>query len=847
MGSKRTDAVQRNLLELLTEWKGLNTGDSDLDAPVRDGFALTGRRFLELLEAQFGARHLDLEARELKDRDEGFYTIASAGHEGNAAVAAALRPTDPAFLHYRSTAFFIERARQVPQQTPLFDILLSLCASSDDPIAGGRHKLYGSKPLLIYPQTSTIASHMPKAMGHAVGLERAKRLGLPLSGPDEAIVVCSFGDATLNHSTALGAINTALWVSYQRLPVPILLLCEDNQFGISVHTPEGWVERAWGNRPGLEYFRADGLDLVDTYETTLRAVQHCRTKRAPTFLHLKLVRLLGHGGTDVELAYRTIEEIKSSEKKDPLLKSCRTALNAGLATTDQLRDLYEEIGTRVRAGARAAARRPHLDTAAAVIAPLAPHSGDAVKAEAERDDYQEARSDFFGGDDRLPENQGKRHLTQMLNWGLGDLLVKYPEMLAFGQDVGKRGGVYGITAGLMAKAGGGRVFNTLLDEQSILGLAIGTAQVGFLPVPEIQYLAYYHNAEDQIRGEASSLQFFSQGQFRNPMVVRIAGWAYQKGFGGHFHNENSIAALRDIPGVVVCTPARGDDAAGMLRTAMALAKIDGRVVIFVEPIALYMTHDLYEEEDDKWLSAFPAPGAAVPFGKARLYTGNASKEDDGGNDKREGDNCDHDNRDGSNEMGGDLTIVSWANGLWRSLRAARTLEREHGVKVRVVDLRWLQPFDVGTLCEEARTTGHLLIVDEGRRTGGLSEALMAAVVEELTVGDDPEPLPRMARYCAHDTFVPLGPAWDHVLPQRSRNRRARLEAHWQGQRSGGPLSDGPGTPKRAVVLCPGRGSYTASELGYLSRPTSTAARETIDAAIRPGRLAAHRTWRPDDP
>ena len=93
------------------------------------------------------------------------------------------------------------------------------------------------------------------------------------------------------------------------------------------------------------------------------------------------------------------------------------------------------------------------------------------------------------------------------------------------------------------------MFDTLLDEQAILGLALGAGVSGLLPIPEIQYLAYLHNAADQIRGEGATLQFFSDRQYRNPMVVRIAGYGYQKGFGGHFHNDNSVAAIRDIPGV----------------------------------------------------------------------------------------------------------------------------------------------------------------------------------------------------------------------------------------------------------------------------------------------------------
>src|SRR5262249_55410811 len=143
--------------------------------------------------------------------------------------------------------------------------------------------------------------------------------------------------------------------------------------------------------------------------------------------------------------------------------------------------------------------------------------------------------------------------------------------------------------------------------------------LGLLPIPEIQYLAYYHNAEDQIRGEASSLQYFSKGQFRNPMVVRIQGWSYQKGFGGHFHNDKNIAAMRDGPGLIVATPSRGDDAVRMMRTLVALAKVDGRVCIMIEPIALYMTRDLHEPKDGLWQFPYPAPEDAIPLGEAEVY------------------------------------------------------------------------------------------------------------------------------------------------------------------------------------------------------------------------------------
>ena len=166
-----------------------------------------------------------------------------------------------------------------------------------------------------------------------------------------------------------------------------------------------------------------------------------------------------------------------------------------------------------------------------------------------------------------------------INRALEDTLRRYPEALVFGEDVARKGGVYGVTRGLLDKTSSARVFDTLLDEQAILGLALGAGVSGLLPIPEIQYLAYFHNAADQIRGEGATLQFFSNRQYRNPMVIRIAGYGYQKGFGGHFHNDDSIAAIRDIPGVVIASPARPDDAAAMLHTCVGAARAAGVVCV----------------------------------------------------------------------------------------------------------------------------------------------------------------------------------------------------------------------------------------------------------------------------
>ncbi|WP_231613477.1 alpha-ketoacid dehydrogenase subunit beta [Halomonas sp. BC04] len=191
-------------------------------------------------------------------------------------------------------------------------------------------------------------------------------------------------------------------------------------------------------------------------------------------------------------------------------------------------------------------------------------------------------------------------MAKLLNQSLHRLMSRYPHLVMAGEDIGRKGGVYGVTQKLQAQFGPHRVIDTLLDEQSILGLGIGLGHNGLVPILEIQFLAYLHNAEDQLRGEAATLSFFSNGQYTNPMVVRIAGLGYQKGFGGHFHNDNAIAVLRDIPGLLVACPSNAADAVGLMQEAVRLADEEQRVVVMLEPIALYHNRDLLEEGDQQW-------------------------------------------------------------------------------------------------------------------------------------------------------------------------------------------------------------------------------------------------------
>ena len=397
-GLNRAEICDQNFTEFVQQWSGVVAAKPAPGEAVIEGSALDAQSFVELLESQLVSRHLDLMARVLRVQNKVFYTIGSSGHEGNAMVARLTRHTDPAFLHYRSGAFMAERFRKLPGMDPIMDSALSFAASSEDPASGGRHKVWGSKPLWVLPQTSTIASHLPKALGTAVAIEQAKRIGHTSPIPDDSIAICSFGDASSNHATAQTAFNAAAWTSYQKLPAPVLFVCEDNGIGISVKTPGGWIERNFAKRDDLDYFYADGLDLAEGYGQVQAAVEHCRRTRRPTFLHLRTTRIMGHAGTDFEIEWRPIEELVAVEAGDPLLRSAAIALESGLYSKETLLALYEEIRRKCFAAADAADKTPKLMRLEDVIAPLAPYTPDKVMAEAQRVvdlDGEVARRQFF--------------------------------------------------------------------------------------------------------------------------------------------------------------------------------------------------------------------------------------------------------------------------------------------------------------------------------------------------------------------------------------------------------------------------------------------------------------------
>ena len=753
MSLRREGPVTERLFTLLQNHPGADpTLAGPPDQPIAAHSAMTRRQAVLIFESVIQSRLQDLLSREMKDKGLSYYTIGSSGHEANAIFGDRLRTTDTAFLHYRSGAFMAARLRKGKGETPFFDAMLSFCASAEDPISGGRHKVLGSPTTHVPPQTSTIASHLPKAVGFAMAMQRMERLGLPTAGnvPYDSVVYCSFGDASMNHATAQAGFHAAGAASLHNQPCPILFACEDNGIGISTRTPDTYVAKMMMQRAGIRYFACDSQDYPGVWTTVEEAIAWVREHRRPAFVHTKTVRLMGHAGSDVEANYMSLEAIERNEARDPVLAFADLLLRTGALTREQILALYQDTDRRLRAAAAEASARKKLTTVEAIVQPL-----QLPKPEALRVQVADAATRAKVFDGKLPEEDSRpRHLAYRIPQALTDLFAAYPNALLFGEDVAKKGGVYHATTGLVDTFGVGRVFNTILDETTILGLAQGLAQAGCLPFPEIQYLAYIHNALDQIRGEAASLQFFSSGKnhrdlpvhtpaFQNPMVVRVAGLAYQKGFGGHFHNDNSVGALLDIPGLILGVPARADDAVLMLRTMTAAAHQFGKVCLFLEPIALYMQKDLHAANDGLWQSAYPEPHELMPLGEGRIYEASADDQ---------------------------LTIVTYGNGLWMSLRVQKRL-RARGVKARVFDLRWLMPLPIEQIKEHVAATGRCLVVDECRNMhGGPSPMILTALCQDPELAHCV-----LRRVAAVDSYVPLAAAANLVLVQEPDIENAALQ------------------------------------------------------------------------
>ena len=657
---------------------GRRTRGSELEGLTRDEL-LTAYRLMLL------SRKVDDKEIQLKNQSQAFFQISGAGHEAVLVAAGThLRAGyDWFFPYYRDRALCLTLG-----VTPL-EMFLASVGAKDDPASGGRQmpSHWGHRGINIPSQSSATGTQCL----HAVGCAEATTLYQRLTDiPDresrfheDQVTYVSIGDGSTSEGEFWESLNTSCT---QRLP--ILYLCEDNGYAISVpvevQTPGGDISRIVEHFPGMRTFRCDGTDYLASYRTLGEAVAHVRSRKGPAFVHATVVRPYSHSLSDDEKLYKTGAEREAEARRDPLLRMRHLLKSEGLATDDELAELSASLDREVNAAAEQALAAPKPDPATAswyVFSPDVDPTSAAFATE--------------------PQPAGAAQtLVGAINMTLRDEMAHDPRIVIFGEDVADasreeilasvagKGGVFKVTHGLQRQFGGDRVFNSPLAEANIIGRAVGMALRGLKPVVEIQFFDYIWPAFMQMRDEMAMMRYRSGNNWSCPIVIRVPIGGYLRG-GAPYHSQSGVSIFAHTPGIRIAFPSNATDAAGLLRTAI---RCD-------DPVLFLEHKHLYRQPYNK--AQYPGPEYMVPFGKAAVA------------------------REGT-----DVVVFTWGALVHRTMLAANQAERD-GVSVAVIDLRTIVPYDWETIATYTKKTSRVLVVHEDQLTCGFGAEIAARISEEL--------------------------------------------------------------------------------------------------------------------
>jgi 2-oxoisovalerate dehydrogenase E1 component len=657
------------------------------------------------------SRALDDREILLQKQSRVFFQISGAGHEILlTSLARSLRPGyDWFFPYYRDRALALALG-----VTPR-DILLEAVGSSDDPASGGRQMPchWGDVGRNIVTQSSPTGSQCLPAVGCAeAGRYIARRPGLTgCSAQGDEITYVSLGEGTTSEGEFWESLNSAC-----RLHLPVLFVVADNGYAISVRasdqSPAPVSDLVRGFR-GLAVTKMDGWDYGSCRTKGAKAVARVRAGEGPGLIHALVTRPYSHSSADSQAKYRDSAELALEAEHDPIDSFRRELIDGGVLTDDEAQAIAveaKEIASRAAEEALAAPRPDPATVTDNVVASTVP--GGTGRGEAPTDQ---------GGEPVV--------MAEAIRLTLVELMEADERIRVFGEDVADadddvldhvegKGGVFGVTRGLQRRFGSARCYNTPLAESNVIGRGVGQAIRGLRPCAEIQFFDYIWPAMQQLRSEAATTRWRSNGAFRCPLVVRVAIGGYLTG-GALWHSQSGESIFAHIPGLHVVFPSRARDAVGLLRAAFSS-----------EDPVLFLEHKhLYRQR----YAADPVPPAGwmVPFGRGTVA-----------------------------RPGRDLTIVTWGATVQKSLVAAAELEDE--CSVEVIDLRTISPWDKELVGESVQRTSRLLVVHEDTLTAGFGAEVVAWVAEHCFWALD-APVGRVA---ATDTFVAYAPGLEEaILPQ----------------------------------------------------------------------------------
>ena len=683
---------------------------------------------LEMYRTMYLSRRLDDKEIQLKGQNKIYFQISGAGHEAILVAAGIVLKAgyDWFYPYYRDRALCLQLG-----MTP-YEQLLAAVGSEDDPNSHGRQmpSHWGHKKLNIVSQSSPTGTQLLQAVGCAEASYRFKLVpqlkDLFKNFHDDEVAYVSLGDGTTSEGEFWESLNTAC-----NLKLPVVFLLEDNGYAISVpvevQTAGGDVSKLIENFPSLYLQRCDGTDPIESLETMRRAVQYCRDRKGPAFVHAKVIRPYSHSLSDDEKLYRPDEERASDAERDPVKRFGALLINEGVIDQDGLQKIKSAIDREVNEAADKAlgSRQPTPDSITKYV-----FSPDVDPTSKEFDTEDQAE---------LSGNPGT--MVDLINRCLHTEMARDPRIFVFGEDVADcsreqyletvkgKGGVFKVTANLQRKFGGARVFNSPLAEANIVGRAIGMATRGLKPVVEIQFFDYIWPAMHQIRNELALLRWRSGNEWKAPLVMRVPVGGYLKG-GAVYHSQSGVSTFTQIPGLRVIYPSNALDANGLLRTSI---RCD-------DPVLFLEHKHLYRQAYNK--SPYPPDDFMIPFGKAKKV------------------------REGS-----DLSIITYGALVQRSLVAARQAEQE-GTRVEIIDLRSLVPYDWNAIVETVKKTNRVIVAHEDSLSFGYGAEIAARISDELFQYLDAP----VRRVCALDTFVAYAPQLEEaILPQVSDVAKAIAE------------------------------------------------------------------------
>ena len=699
---------------------------------------LSREQLIQAYRLMYMSRRIDDREILLKRQQKIYFQMSGAGHEAiGVAAGLALKPGYDWFYPY-----YRDRALCLTLGVEPYNMFLQGVGAADDPSSGGRQMpSHWSYPgLHIVTQSSPTGSQILQAVGCAEGgryfARRPKAAEPPPPGvtdyrqfknvsfQNDEVTYVSLGEGTSSEGEFWEALNAAALGK-----VPIIFCVQDNGYAISVpvevQTAGGSISRLVSGFPNFHFEEVDGTDPIASFAAFQRAARYCRAGLGPAFVHAHVIRPYSHSLSDDERLYRPESERERDAQRDPVTRTQMYLLREGILDDKGINQLEKEVDAELQIA---------VDRALEALPPVPESVMNFVYSPDL--DVTSSAFDTPAAAESLTEGKKATNKTMadLITATLRDEMKRDERVVIFGEDVADcsreeylrqklvkgKGGVFKLTFGLQCEYGNDRVFNSPLAEAAIVGRATGMATRGLKPVVEIQFFDYIWPAMMQIRDELSVIRWRSNNGFSCPVVIRVAIGGYLTG-GAIYHSQCGESIFTHIPGLRVVFPSNALDAAGLLRTAIR----SDDPVLFLEHKRLY--------RESYGRAPYPGSEYMIPFGKAKIV-----------------------------QPGTSLTVITYGAVVPRALQAAQKLEREQGIKVELIDLRSLSPFDWDTIAASVAKTNRALVAYEDSLSWGYGAEIAARIADQLFDQLD-APVRRVA---AKDVFVAYQPILeDAILPQ----------------------------------------------------------------------------------